>query len=312
VSDIVTLTPNPALDVSTSVARVRPTHKLRCSTAQRDPGGGGINVARVVRRLGGEVVAVYPAGGPPGEMLRQLIAAENIKSRVIATEEETRENFSVHEEETGDQYRFVLPGVRLGETEWLNLCRALGDLEVGARFVVASGSLPPGAPMTFYAHAARMGKEAGARVVLDTSGDALKFALGGDIYLVKPNLRELSDLIGAPVETRAAQLDACRTLIAQGKAEAIALTLGEEGALFVTADAAFAARPPGVEAVSAVGAGDSFLGGLVLKLRNGAGPDEALRYGVACGTAALISPGTELCRPEDVVSLLPGVRVEPA
>ena len=119
--NIVTVTPNPAIDIATSVPMVTPLQKLRCTAARRDPGGGGINVARVVQRLGGDVIAIYPVGGSTGQLLRRLVDRENIRSIVIEVSEETREDFTVTEERSGQQYRFVLPGAPLSKSEW-NAC----------------------------------------------------------------------------------------------------------------------------------------------------------------------------------------------
>lgn len=308
---VVTLTPNPAIDVSTSVAKVEPTRKLRCAPARRDPGGGGINVARVIDRLGGDVTAVYPVGGATGRLLRRLVDQEGIRSVTIEVREETREDFTVLEEASGSQYRFVLPGPRLDDGEWQGCLYALGAIGKGVGFVVASGSLPLGVPDDFYARAARRAKSVGARFVLDSSGLPLAAAMNEPVYLLKPNLGELIRLMGAPLPDDVKCAAAARSLIATGKAEIVALTLGHRGALLLTGDGAFRAGPLPVEVVSAVGAGDSFLGAMVWSLARGDSVLDAFKYGVAAGSAAVLAPGTQLCRREDVHALFAEVRVEP-
>jgi 6-phosphofructokinase 2 len=146
---IVTLTPNPAIDISTSVDEVVPVRKLRCEAARRDPGGGGINVARVVQRLGAEVTAIYPAGGCTGELLRRLVKREGVQSLAIPVAEETRESFTALDQKSGEQYRFVLPGAPLSEAEWCACLDALEAVDPLPPFVVCSGSLPPGVPDDF-------------------------------------------------------------------------------------------------------------------------------------------------------------------
>ncbi len=307
--DIVTLTINPAIDIFVNVPRVVPTRKLRCSPPKRDPGGGGINVARVAHRLGGDVLAVYPIGGQIGKLLHRLMDREDIESLVTPSHVETRENFTAYEESTGEQYRFVLPGSALHRAEWETCLDKLAALAGKPKIIVASGSLPPGVPDDFYARVARHAKALGAKTVIDTSGAALKEALAEGVTLIKPNLAELSEFIGAPLESDEERIAACRRLVAAKQAEAVALTLGEHGALLVTAQHAWRAQPLRIEAVSAVGAGDSFLGGMVAALARGQPIDEALRVAMAAASAALLMPGTGLCQPEDVKRLLPQVKI---
>lgn len=307
--DIVTLTINPAIDIFVNVGRVEPTRKMRCSAPKRDPGGGGINVARVAYRLGGDVTAIFPTGGAIGKLLHRLVDREGIDSVVTPSHVETRENFTAYEESTGEQYRFVLPGSPLHRAEWEALLEKLTTLPRRPKFVVASGSIPPGVPDDFLAHVARHAKQLGARCIVDTSGPALKSALAEGVSLIKPNLVELSDLVGTPLVSDEARLTACRKLIADGRVETVALTLGEDGALLVTADQAFRAAPMAIEPVSTVGAGDSFVGGLVAALASGKTLTQAFRMAVAAGSAAVLSPGTELCREEDVARLLPEVKI---
>lgn len=308
--NIVTLAMNPSIDVSTSVKRVVPVHKLRCTAIRRDPGGGGINVARVLRRFGVDVAAIYPAGGSMGQLLRQLVDADAIRSLVIQIAEETRESFTVLEETSGQQYRFVLPGPRLSKWECRSCFDAVASLEPRPDLVVASGSLPPGIPEDFYGQIARLAKDWGARCVLDTSGAALKAALAEGVYLVKPNLRELSELMGAELDQQDAWVEACRALVGKGSAEIVALTLGDQGALLVTRDRAWRAHAVPIKPVSAVGAGDSFVGAMVWSIACGHDLKTAFRYGVAGGTAALLTAGTELCRRADVERLYREVVLE--
>lgn len=309
---IVTVTPNPAVDVSTSVARVEPVRKLRCGASSRDPGGGGVNLARVVSRLGANALALYTSGGLAGQELQALVAREGVESVVVPVRGETREDFTVFDETTREDYRFVLPGPRLAEREWMACLKALASIERKADYICASGSLPPGAPVDFYVRVAEIAEMHGARFVLDTSGPALKAALREHVHLVKPNLRELRELVGGALDEERSLIAACRELIAGGRTEAVALTLGADGALLVTHEAAWRARPLPLRAVSTVGAGDSFLGGMVWAMASGLGLAEAFRHGVAAGGAAVLVHGAELCRRDDVRRLLPEVVIEPA
>jgi 6-phosphofructokinase 2 len=308
-ADVVTLTMNPSIDLSISVERVTPFHKLRASEARRDPGGGGINVARVVKRLGADVVAMYPRGGQLGELLRRLLEQEGVTGLSIPIAGETREDFTVFERSTGSQYRFLLPGPQLTDDEWNTCLTTIQGFDRGARYVVVSGSLPPGVPDDFYARVARMIKPTGSKIVVDTSGPPLRAALEAGVHLVKPSLNEFRILMGAALETQDDWIKACRSLVDGGKAEMVALTLGEQGALLVVHDRVLHARALPINPASVVGAGDSFLGGMIWSLTAGHPIETAFRYAVAAGSGALIMPGTELCQRADVERLFRDVDV---
>ena len=309
-TDIVTVTPNPAVDLSTAVDRIVPVYKLRGTSQRRDPGGGGINVARVVKRLGGDVRAVYPAGGAMGDLLRRLLDAEGISSLALPIAGETREDFFVNETSTGQQYRFILPGPRLAEHEWKACLAAVAALQPFPRFLVGSGSLPDGVPDDFYAQLARLAKQRGASMILDTSGPALAAAAAEGVDLIKPNLREMRELCGGTPEDPAAWETAARALVEQGGARIMALTMGHRGAALVTRDKILRARPLAITPLSAVGAGDSFLGALVSGLAAGEPLEHCFRIAVAAGAAALLNPGTDLGRQEDIVRLAREVAIE--
>lgn len=308
-SRFVTLTFNPALDLSTTTERVVDTHKLRCAPAQRHPGGGGINVARVLHRLGADCVALYPAGGPAGERLRHLLDDEQVRSRCVPIAAETRESFSVHELASGRDWRFLLPGPALLPAEWQACWDALAALAGGGGWLVVSGSLPPGAPPDCHARLAQLARERRWRLAVDTSGPALAAALAEGVYLVKPSLRELRELSGQALLAPRDWLAAARGLVHDGRAAVVALSLGAEGALLVTREAALRATGLAVHVASTIGAGDSFMAGLLWAMDAGEPPAEALRYAIGAGAAALLAPGTALCQPADVRRLHAQVRV---
>ena len=301
--DILTVTMNPALDVSTSTEKVRDTHKLRCTAAILHPGGGGINVARVLHRLGGDCLALYPAGGANGQRLRQLIDQEQVRSQCVPIAGETRESFSVHEQSSRRDFRFVLPGPELAPDEWQACLRHVADLRAPPAYLVASGSLPPGVPADFHARLARLARERGSRLVLDSSGPPLAAALAEGVYLFKPSLRELRELTGHPLDTEQDWHAAALQIIQAGQAQVVALSLGEDGALLVTADRALRARSLPVKVASSIGAGDSFVGGLLWALNRRESLEQSFRYGMAAGAAALLAPGTALCQAADVERL---------
>jgi 6-phosphofructokinase 2 len=299
---IVTLTMNPALDIATATDRVEPAHKLRCSVPRYDPGGGGINVARAIHALGGEAVAVFPIGGPAGEMIRYMLQQEGVAHHAVAISGFTRESLAVEELTSGKQFRFILPGPELSPADQERCLDELSAAAEGAQYIVASGSLPPGVPDRFYARVSELAQRRRARFVLDTSGAALKQA-GCGIYLLKPSLRELADLAGRSIRTERDEEHAVRQIIKQDRCDIVVLSLGARGALLATAEGCerFGAIP--VEARGTVGAGDSMLAGVVLGLSRGLTMRDGLRFGMAAGAAALLGSGTQLCRRSDVERL---------
>jgi 6-phosphofructokinase 2 len=299
---IVTLTMNPALDIATATERVEPVHKLRCTAPRYDAGGGGINVARAVHALGGEALAIFPAGGAAGEMIRYLLDKEGVAYQAVAIAGFTRESLAVEERRSGKQYRFILPGPEIGPADQERCLDALSAAAPQADYIVASGSLPLGVPDDFYARVAALAKSLGKRLVLDTSGAALKQA-GHGIYLLKPSLRELQDLTGREIRTEREQERAAREVIEQGRAEIVVVSLGAEGALLATSDGIKRLTALPVRAKSTIGAGDSMLAGMVLGLSRSLPLHEAVGFGMAAGAAALLGSGTQLCRLADVERL---------
>jgi 6-phosphofructokinase 2 len=299
---IVTLSLNPTLDVSTGTDTVLPGHKTRCDPPRQDPGGGGVNVARVARILGAASAVVFPSGGPAGQALQTLLAAEGTAFHAVPIAGETRQSLTVQERQgEAREYRFVLPGPTLSPAEFeACLAAVVARARDGAAFVIASGRLPPGAPDDAFARL-RAALPAGPRLIVDTSGEPLRQARGA--FLAKPSLRELEGAAGRALPGDAERAEAARALIARGVAERVLVSLGEEGALLVTATDAerFEALPVPVR--TTVGAGDSAVAGLAVALARGAGLRDAVRFAMAAGAAALLRPGTQLCLREDVERL---------
>lgn len=308
-TQIVTLTMNPALDISTSVDRVVPTHKLRCSEEKVQPGGGGINVARVIRRLDMPAMAIYPAGGLTGQILTQALGEEHVSHHSIPIIGETRECFTVHETSSGKDFRFLLPGPTLSESEQEACLNATDTWGSTARFMVASGSLPPGVPDDFYARMAQRAKARKQAFVLDTSGAPLRAALEVGVYLFKPSLKELEELLGTSLSTENQWREAAQEIVRRGQAQIVALSLGEDGALLATEDQTLRAPAVPVQVVSTVGAGDNFVAGMLWGLGQNLPLEQSFGYGIASAAAALLNAHTNLCDPADLHRLYQQVRV---
>lgn len=299
---IVTLTLNPTIDGASEADVVRPIHKVRTRNERFDPGGGGVNVARVVKELGGAALALYMAGGATGGVLDALLREHKLPARRIDIEGATRISHSVFETSTGLEYRFVPEGPEVSEAEW----RAFLDaLEVANfEYLVASGSLPRGAPVDFYARVSAIVRKRGARMTLDTSGEALKAALAeGGLHMIKPSLGEFEALIGKEAQTPGALEEAGAELIARSGVDLLAVTLGQDGAVVIDKTGVLRMPALKVKALSAVGAGDSFVAAMSLWLARGASSREAFLWGMAAGTAAVLTPGTQMCKREDVEKL---------
>ncbi len=297
-SSIVTITFSPCIDKSTTVSSIIPEKKLRCTVPNLEPGGGGINVARAIKQLGGEATAIFPSGGYTGKYFNHLLEKENIISVIIETTHETRENIIVLDESTKNQYRFGLPGAELSEDEWRQCLKAVEEVK-DADFIVASGSLPPGIPSDIYAQLAKISKSKKAKFIVDTSGEALKQAVREGVYLIKPNLSELSTLVGVDRVNVNDVESLAKGIIQDNGCEIIVVSLGKDGAILITKSESHKVSAPDVIRKSTVGAGDSMVAGIVYGLSKGWNLKQALQYGVACGTAATMNPGTELCKKKD-------------
>ncbi|MBD3333343.1 hexose kinase [candidate division GN15 bacterium] len=301
---IVTLTMNPSVDVSSGCEHVKPEVKLRCTRPRYEPGGGGINVSRALRKLGRESLACYPVGGPGGTRLQGLLEDEKVASEGIAVEGETRENLTVSEASGDQQYRFTMPGPELSESEQRECVARIWAEGRKPEYVIASGSLPPGVPDDFLGRLTERAQEEGARVIVDTSGEPLKKAVESGVYLIKPNMREVQSLSEKGIEDETELRRLGDELIARCKCQAIVVSLGAGGALLITGDTQRHYKSPTVPIRSKVGAGDSMMAGIVYGLTEGQDIEEAVRYGVAAGAAAVMTPGSELCRREDTLRLL--------
>lgn len=300
-ASILTITLNPAVDISSDTEVVRPIHKIRTTAQQHDPGGGGINVARVIATLGGEVEALYMAGGAMGAHLQQLLEGRGIQQHMIPIAGMTRVSFNVFERQTEFEYRFVPEGPAVTADELENCLDRLRAFK-GA-FVVASGSVPAGAPTDILAQMAEITVANGAKFILDSSGLGLHRALeGGNVYLAKPSLGELEQLTGNELDEAGAR-EAALDLVARGACEMVAVTLGAQGAMLARADDVIRLPARHVATKSAVGAGDSFVGAMTWALAEGWAEEKAFGLGIAAGAATALTSGTGLCRKEDVLRL---------
>ena len=303
---IVTLTLNPALDMATEVPALVADEKLRCSEPMLDPGGGGLNVSRAIAVLGGESLALVALGGLTGDRLAGLIRADGVPFLALTAPGETRQSLTVTELASGHQYRFMLPGPRWSEADQERVFTLLHATARPGAYGVISGSQPPGVPVDFPARLAR--SMPGLNIVLDTSGPALVEAVTHPIPgldVLRMNNEEAEHLAGKPLATRKESADFAQGLVQRGVAEKVVVARGSDGSVMVDAHQRLFAKAAKVEVKSRVGAGDSFVGGLVLAMARGQDAASAIAFATASASAAVMTDATQLCRLEDVVMLLP-------
>ena len=299
---IATLTLNPTIDTALEAEAMVHTDKIRTAGERLDPGGGGINVARVLVRFGAPVAAIFMAGGSTGRLLDRLLQREGVERICVPIAGETRVSVTVYERSTGHEYRLVPEGPVLSEPEWQECLRQIGETECD--WFVASGSLPGGVPHDFYARVAEILRDRATRFVVDAPAGQLAPALaGGGLFLVKPSRDELEQLSGAALTEIESVVEAARRIVSDGSAQNVAVSLGGDGAVLVDGSGAFVMPAVPVAARSAVGAGDSFLAAMVHGLLSGKDDVEAFCLGLAAGSAAVLSPGAGLAHPEDIARL---------
>jgi 6-phosphofructokinase 2 len=312
-TSIITITLNPALDKSITVKSLVPEKKLKAENVKTEAGGGGVNVSRALHKLGLDSEAFYLAGGYTGREFTTLLEKEGVKGNAIEIKGDTRENFIVLDNDSGKQYRFGMDGPKVEESEWLQVLERI-KIENDIQWIVASGSLPPGMSTDFFKQLAALARQKKAKLIVDSSGQALIDVVREGVFMIKPNLGELAALHGATENLSFEDaISAANKLIVANNCEMIAVSMGGEGALLITRDGQYHAKPPEVKVQSTVGAGDSMLAGLLYGLITGYSTIDMLRYGVAAGTAATLHPGTELCNKADtdrLYSLIAGKKIE--
>ncbi len=300
---ILTVTMNPALDVTAQVSHMAPREKLRCKDPTYEPGGGGINVSRVVREMGGETLCFAVLGGHTGQKLRTLLEAADLRPEVFEIGELSRESIMIYDQAGETQYRFIMPGPQLSEQECAGALERIEALVPKVRYVVASGSLPPGVPASFYADLTKRVRAAGGEIVLDTSGPALKAAAQAPVSVLKLDEEEMKEVAPDSLASEENEEKLALELLGSTGADVIVVTLGARGALVATPEGVERLPSAKVRPVSTVGAGDSFVAAMTKALCDGHDVHTATRYGSAAGAAAVITPGSELARRADIERL---------
>lgn len=300
---ILTITLNPAVDKSSSVQNIIPEKKLRCSFPKYEPGGGGINVSRALKRLGIASDIFFISGGKTGGLLEALLKAEQLNIFPFHVTTETRENFIVLDISINKQYRFGFPGEQLTQAEEKEILSSLPMVNHLPDFVVISGSLPTETNPDFIRKLINMYKTKGSKIIIDTSGEALQTAVEEGVFLLKPNIGELAFLVGKEKLEDTDIDQAAQLIISQGKAEVVVVSLGALGAVLFSASEKIRIEAPPVDVKSTVGAGDSMVAGMISVLAKGGDYKDVLSMGIACGSATTMTEGTGLFTRENAKHL---------
>lgn len=311
---VLTITLNPAVDLDTATAVVRPGPKLRCDTPRLDPGGGGINVTRALAELGGDSVALVAVGGGMGVVLAKLLAATGLPVRIIEAPGETRQSIAVIETGTGKQFRFIFPGPMWSEADIARAETEIAEAIPRGGLVVLSGSHPPGFPDDFPARLVTLCADLDARLLLDTSGAALRALEAGRISgleVLRLDHEEAEELAARPLPTAVDSADFAQSLVRGGVARVVVLARGAEGSILATDQGRWLSRAAKVPVRSKTGAGDSFVAGFTLGLSRGDALPECLQRGMAAASAAVMTEATRLCERADAERLIAECPVAP-
>lgn len=311
---ILTITLNPALDLSTAAPLISAGPKLRCAPPQYDPGGGGINISRAIAAMGGQSAALVALGGAIGVQLADLLASQDIQTTQLEAPGDTRLSFSVTDQSSGAQYRFVLPGPVWSHAQVDAALKAIAAtvsaVTPAAGYVVYSGSQPPGFPDDFVTELSSA-LPRNTRLIADTSGGPLmaitspaNAGTNSGLDVLRMDGEEADAVAKTALTSRQDSADFAQALARRGVANHIIIALGPDGSVMATPTERWFCTAADVPVVSKIGAGDSFVAGFVLAKARGQSDPQALTQGVAAASAAVMTPATELCRAEDVAALL--------
>lgn len=298
---VLTITLNPALDLTTTVPVLLSDRKLRCSPPRIEPGGGGVNVSRAISKLGRSSTAFVAIGGGIGDEVRARLQAEGIEGVWFDTGLPTRQSFAVHDKAAAVQYRFVLPGSPWSAETWQSGLERLTSLLEADDLIIISGSLPPGIPMNAHQIIATSAKHDSQHIIVDTSGEPLATLVDGGPSRVDTIVMDENEALSLVAQESldvpgAAEL--ARGICRRGAARLVVVTLGGRGAVGARQDAAWHVAPPRVKVASKVGAGDSFVAGLAIGIAESKPISDVLTYAMGAAASAVTTPASELCTRE--------------
>lgn len=307
-SPVVTVTLNPAVDKTVVIGKLQVGGLNRVQDVRIDPGGKGINVAKVLIQFGVNVIATGLIGGSQGQQLLKQLERENIQGNFLQSEGETRVNLKIVEEETKLTTEINEPGILINPEVLNNFSEKLSLLLNHASVIVLGGSLPPGIPEAIYKDYIELANRKGVKTILDAEGVALEEGIKARPFAVKPNIYELEKLIGKRLTTNQEIISAGKSLVQKG-VSLVMVSMGEQGSIVLTEKEAYRATPFTITPQSTVGAGDSMVATLVYSLLQGYSLEEIARWTTTAGTVTASKTGTQVCTLEEVQHFLPKVQV---
>ncbi|WP_179338737.1 1-phosphofructokinase family hexose kinase [Winogradskyella ludwigii] len=302
--NIITLTINPALDKSATINHLVPEQKLKCHAIEFQAGGGGVNISRVLHTLGVKNNCMFTCGGDTGQTLKRLLEEEQLNITPIPVEAWTRENLAVVDAKTELQYRFGMPGQGLSTTEAETLKSTINKLVTEDTILIMSGSVPDTMAPNFYIQLIDSLTAKNVKIIVDTSGEALKASLQKPVFLMKPNQGELAQLAGKDFLTKTEQEAFAMQLIHNKQAQYVVVSLGARGAFLASANGIVYQNTPSVKVKSTIGAGDSMVAGLIYAITQNLSPANILKWGVICGVATTMTGGTNLASKENIQKMV--------
>ena len=309
---ILTITLAPSIDLATSIDRVIAGAKLRCPPPRMDPGGGGVNVARAIKQLGGSSEALVVVGGATGNQLIDLLNTESIETIPVQVAQHTRQSLAVTDSTTSEQYRFSLLAEPLGADDSVQILNSITEATSDGALVVLSGSVAPGLDVEFPQQIQAAIADRTNRLIVDTSGLPLAHLIANPtqpLHLLRVDQKEAADAAGVPLDTVQSSVEFAAGLVDRGVAEIVVTGRGADGSILVTKDMHLFCHAPKVAVRSKIGAGDAFVGAMALSMSRNEPLERTLQWGVAAASATVMTEGTALCRLEDVERLLPACTI---
>lgn len=305
---ILTVTLNPSVDHALFVDKLKLHDTNRVQRCERDAGGKGVNLSRVVAELGGDTVATGFLGGGPGALIRSVLKKQGVTHDFVEVDADTRINFSVEDDSGEPPTTLNERGPEITTQDLKELFEHVERYAKKAKWLCMGGSLPPGVPKEVYRDLAKIGEDAGCRLVLDADGEPMKLGMSAKLDLIKPNEAEAGRLLGRELESDDDVVAAVQEL--KDKASIVIISRAEKGAVLGHDGQVFIGRAPKVETRSTIGSGDSLIGGMLWAIESGKSVDEAFKWGIAAGAATATTDGSEIARRPVIERLLGDVRVE--
>lgn len=300
---------NPAVDKIYFVDNFKVGSIFRVKEAISSAGGKGINVSRVVKLLGGEVLSIGFKGGHTGDWLVGQLKLLGVKTDFIEVEGESRTNNNIIDRLQGTETEVLETGPLISEQALQQFICVYEQALKKSEVIVCSGGLPAGIGNDIYSILISKAKKQGVKVILDSSGEVLKHGIDAKPYMIKPNLRELSKLVNRDLKEIPDVLEACRSIQRKG-VEIVLASLGENGAILVNHEKAYRAYVPSIEVSNIIGCGDSMVAGFATAIEKGLGLEEAFKLGVACGVNNAQYKEIGVVKKEEVYKLVEEVRIE--